>query len=83
MRFFTYEILGRGDIIVSNTIEVPNRNSFQFQFFASFAMFPKAQLIVHYIKDNEILSDRLEINFGKQIQNEVCTCIPETFEILF
>lgn len=71
MRHFTYEILGRGDIIVSNTVEVPNRDSFVFQFFASFAMFPKAQLIVHYMRENELVSDRLEINFGNDIQNEV------------
>lgn len=71
MRHLTYEILGRGDIIVSNTVEVPNRDSFTFQFFAAFAMFPKAQLIVHYMKDDELVSDRLEINFGKELQNEV------------
>lgn len=77
MRFLTYEILGRGDIIVSNTIEVPNQNYHIFQFFASFSMFPKAQLVVHYIKDNEIVSDRLEIEFGNELQNEVwkwCAC---------
>lgn len=71
MRYISYEILGRGDIIVSNTVEVPNKKTHIFQFFASFAMVPRAQLIVHYMKDDEIVSDRLEINFGNELQNEV------------
>lgn len=34
-------------------------------------MVPKAQFIVHYIKDNEIISDRLEIDLGDDLQNFV------------
>lgn len=71
LRYFSYEILGRGDIIVSNTVEVPNQKTHIFQFFASFAMVPRAQLIVHYMKGDIIISDRLEINFGTELQNEV------------
>lgn len=34
-------------------------------------MVPKAQFIVHYIKDSEIISDRLEIELGEDLQNFV------------
>lgn len=34
-------------------------------------MLPKAHFIVHYIKDNEIISDRLEIDLGDDLQNFV------------
>lgn len=34
-------------------------------------MVPKAQFVVHYIKDNEIISDKLEIDLGEDLQNFV------------
>lgn len=68
-------MLGRGDIIVTNSVEIPNRKSQTFTFLASFAMVPKAQFVVHYIKDNEIISDRLEIDLGEDLQNFVSAFI--------
>lgn len=57
LRYLSYQVLGRGDIILSNSIEIPNRKTHIITFLASFAMVPKAQFIVHYTKDNEIISD--------------------------
>lgn len=71
LRYVSYQVLGRGDIIVSNSVEIPNRKSHLITFLASFAMVPKAQFIVHYIKDSEIISDRLEIELGEDLQNFV------------
>lgn len=34
-------------------------------------MVPKAQFVVHYIRDHEIISDRLEIDLGEDLQNFV------------
>lgn len=34
-------------------------------------MVPKAQFIVHYLRDYEIISDRLEIDLGEDLQNFV------------
>lgn len=34
-------------------------------------MVPKAQFIVYYIKDSEIISDKLEIEFAEDLQNFV------------
>lgn len=64
-------MLGRGDIIVTNSIEIPNRKSHIVTFLASFAMVPKAQFVVHYIRNDEIISDRLEIDLGEDLQNFV------------
>lgn len=68
----TYQILGRGDVIISRTIQVPQARSFNFKFLASFAMVPKASLVVYYIRpDGEIISDQLKIEFGDELQNSV------------
>lgn len=71
LRYLSYQVLGRGDIILSNSVEIPNRKSHIINFLASFSMVPKAQFIVHYIRNNEIISDQLEIDLGEDLQNFV------------
>lgn len=71
MRYISYQVLGRGDIILTNILEVPNRKNHDITFIGSFAMVPKAQFIVHFVKDGEIISDRLEIEFNEDLQNFV------------
>jgi CD109 antigen len=72
MSQLTYQVLGRGDVIISKTVQVPNSKSFNFRFLASFAMVPKANLIVFYIRpDGEIVSDNLKVEFGDELQNFV------------
>lgn len=34
-------------------------------------MVPKAQLIVYYMKDGEIISDKIDIEFGEELHNFV------------
>lgn len=69
MRFITYQVLGRGDIIISRTIEIENQQSHTFSFLASFAMVPKAQVIVYTVRNDEMISDHIEIDFGNDLQN--------------
>ncbi|GAB0100916.1 Alpha-macroglobulin, receptor-binding [Sergentomyia squamirostris] len=72
MTHFTYQILGRGDIIISNTVEVPSRTSHTFKFLASFAMVPEAKLVVYFVRpDGEIVSDSQLIKFRSSFQNFV------------
>lgn len=52
-------------------LKVQKANYFVFNFLASFAMVPKAQLIVYYMKDGEIISDTVEIEFGEELHNFV------------
>lgn len=70
--YITYEILGRGDVLVSKTIPLQKEKSLSFKFLGSFAMVPKATLLVYYIRnDGEMVSDRVEIKFGDELQNFV------------
>lgn len=71
LRYLSYQVFGRGDIIYTNTVEIPNRKSHVLTFLASFLMVPKAQFIVYYVKDDEIISDKLEIEFAEDLQNFV------------
>jgi CD109 antigen len=72
MKTLVYQVLGRGDVLISKTIDVPNRKTQVFKFLAGFSMVPKANLIVYYIRgDGEIVSDRVEIEFGDELNNFV------------
>ncbi|XP_058450670.1 thioester-containing protein 1 allele R1-like isoform X2 [Malaya genurostris] len=70
MKYFNYQVMGRGDIIVGGTIAVPERKTHTFRFPASFAMVPRARLVVYFIRENgELVSDNLDIEFGSDLQN--------------
>lgn len=73
---FKYIILGRGDIIQAGTVQSNPGTSHQFKFVASFAMVPKAQLVVFYLHSDdklhgEMVSDRVELEFSSDLQNFV------------
>uniref|UniRef100_A0A1Q3FP24 CD109 antigen n=1 Tax=Culex tarsalis TaxID=7177 RepID=A0A1Q3FP24_CULTA len=70
MKYFSYQVLGRGDVIVGGTIPVPERTLHTFRFPASFAMVPRARLVVSFVQDDgELVSDSIEIQFGNDLQN--------------
>ncbi|XP_055540110.1 thioester-containing protein 1 allele R1-like isoform X6 [Wyeomyia smithii] len=70
MKYFNFQVLGRGDIIVGGTIAVPEQRSHTFRFTASFAMVPRARLVVYFIQDDgELVSDKVDIEFGDDLQN--------------
>lgn len=72
MNQLTYQVLGRGDVIVTKTLPVYGLKKFNFRFLASFAMVPKANLVVYYIRaDGELISDHLKIQLGDELQNFV------------
>lgn len=74
MNQLTYQIMGRGDVIHSRTLQVPSSRNFNFRFLASFAMVPKASVVVYYIRpDGEMITDQLKIEFGDELQNFVRT----------
>lgn len=72
---FSYQVLGRGDIITSGTVQVEKKaNAIKkaqiFKFLATFAMVPSAQLVVFYVRpDGEMVSDHITIEFGAELQN--------------
>ena len=72
MNYITYQILGRGDVVISKTLNVGGQYKFNFRFLASFKMVPKANMIVYYIRpDGEIISDNVKIEIGEDLQNYV------------
>ncbi|XP_026469847.1 LOW QUALITY PROTEIN: CD109 antigen-like [Ctenocephalides felis] len=73
MKYFSYEVLGRGDIIVAGTVAVPNgAKEHTFKFLASYAMAPTAHLIVYYVKDDgELVADSLDIDLNGELRNFV------------
>lgn len=70
MKSVTYLVMGRGDIIIAKTIPLNSVTSHTFKFLASFAMVPRAKLVVYYVtEDGEIISESSTIEFRSQFQN--------------
>uniref|UniRef100_A0A2M4B9C0 CD109 antigen n=2 Tax=Anopheles marajoara TaxID=58244 RepID=A0A2M4B9C0_9DIPT len=70
MKSFTYQLLGRGDVLLSNTVAVPEAKIHTFKFRASFAMVPRAKLVVFYIAENgDMVSDSKVITFDSELPN--------------
>ncbi|XP_062547422.1 thioester-containing protein 1 allele R1-like isoform X2 [Armigeres subalbatus] len=70
MKYFNYQVLGRGDVIIGGTIPVPDRKTHTFRFPASFAMVPRARLVVYFIhSDGQMISDFVEVEFASELQN--------------
>lgn len=68
----TYQVVGKGDVIVSEVVKVPNTKKFQFEFTPTLAMVPKSNVIVFYIRENgEIVSDSTKIEFENELPNSV------------
>lgn len=72
MKHVTFQIIGRGDLIMSNTFDVADTVKHTFKFLASFSMVPKATLIVYFVNEKgEIVSDKSELKFASEFQNPV------------
>lgn len=72
LTYVNYEIFGRGDIIVANTVHIRNENTYTIHFTATQAMVPIAHLIVSYIRsDGELVTDSLDIEIDGLLRNFV------------
>ncbi|XP_017784771.1 PREDICTED: CD109 antigen-like [Nicrophorus vespilloides] len=70
MTYITYELIGRGDVIIANTFKVDNAMEYKFHFTATHAMVPTSHLLVSYIRDDgELISDSIDINVDGLLQN--------------
>uniref|UniRef100_A0A2M4A166 CD109 antigen n=2 Tax=Anopheles triannulatus TaxID=58253 RepID=A0A2M4A166_9DIPT len=70
MKSFTYQLLGRGDVVLSKTVAVPETKVYTFKFTATFAMVPRAKLVVFYIAANgDLVSDSKVITFDSELPN--------------
>jgi len=60
----TYQVLGRGDVVLANSVQVPNggERMARFRFLATSLMAPTAHLVVQYVsEDGEVVADGLDI----------------------
>lgn len=73
MKYVSYQVLGRGDVILAATVPVPGlANSVSFRFLATYAMAPTAHVIVQYVLDDgEVVADALDIQLDGVLQNFV------------
>lgn len=72
MQTLTYLVMGRGDLIVARTIQLNCDLTHTFKFMSSFAMVPRAKLVVYFVtEDGEVVSERATIEFRSQFQNFV------------
>lgn len=67
-----YQVLAKGDVLVSEIVSISNTSNFQFELKPTFAMVPKANLVAFYITpDGEIISDSLKLEFDNELKNFV------------
>lgn len=72
MKYFSYQVIGRGDVVAASTIQVSNKKTYKFRFLATYVMAPTAHVVVFYVKeDGEIVADALDIELEGALQNFV------------
>ncbi|XP_062137544.1 thioester-containing protein 1 allele R1 [Drosophila sulfurigaster albostrigata] len=71
MNYFMYQIVGRGDIILSRTVDVADNTFHTIKFLASFAMMPRAKLLVYMVVNGEFVYDEQVIRFEENLLNAV------------
>lgn len=75
MKYFSYQVIGRGDVVVANTIQVSNKKTHKFRFLATYVMAPTAHVVVFYVKDDgEVVADSIDIELEGSLQNFVSVC---------
>ncbi|XP_045036417.1 CD109 antigen isoform X3 [Daphnia magna] len=69
---YTYEVMGRGNLIVARTVQAGNQMSHAFRFQVTAAMAPVARVVVYYVRaDGEIVADALNFDVEGTFQNFV------------
>lgn len=72
LKYISYEIFGRGDILDAGSIYVQNKYTTSFKFLATYVMAPTAHVIVYYVGiDGEIIADALDVELEGVLQNFV------------
>lgn len=75
MKYFSYQVIGRGDVVLANAVQVSDKKTHKFRFLATYVMAPTAHVVVFYVKeDGEIVADALDIELEGSLQNFV-SCV--------
>ncbi|XP_017097884.3 thioester-containing protein 1 allele R1 [Drosophila bipectinata] len=71
IKYFMYQVVGRGDIILSRNVDVSPGTFHTIKFLASFAMMPRAKLLVYTVINGEFVYDEQVIQFEENLLNAV------------
>lgn len=67
----TYQIVSQARLIYSESLAVPQRNYHVFSFLATFDVLPRADIIVYYFKDDDIISAKTTLHMRDNLSNFV------------
>ncbi|XP_016940135.3 CD109 antigen isoform X6 [Drosophila suzukii] len=77
MSYFVYTIVGRGNILLSETIYVPKGlRKITVKFRPTFSMVPKATIYIHYIFNGDLYFEEKSIDFEKDFLNSIDISAP-------
>jgi hypothetical protein len=69
-------VFGRGNCEDAKMLNFEPTKKYTFEFQPTLMMIPKAQLVLNYItEDGEIITERIEVNFGNELENHVSDLI--------
>ncbi|KAH8333630.1 hypothetical protein KR059_001594, partial [Drosophila kikkawai] len=71
IKYFMYQVVGRGDIILSRSVDVSEGTFHTIKFLASFAMMPRAKLLVYTVINGEFVYDEQIIQLQENLLNAV------------
>jgi CD109 antigen len=71
----SYYIVGRGNVLVSQVVDMAGKNMGVFEFEPTLAMAPSSRLVAYYVTESgEIFSDETEFTFEPEILANQVSC---------
>lgn len=68
----SYQVLGRGDIVVAHSMPLAGQRTTRFRFLATHAMAPAARVLIHTVREGgEVVADVLDVDLDGLLQNFV------------
>ncbi|XP_037958081.1 CD109 antigen-like isoform X3 [Teleopsis dalmanni] len=75
--YFVYTIVGRGNILKSEHVEVPEASkSHKFTIVPTFEMMPKFKILIHYVFENDLQFEEHTVNMEKGFENSIAISAP-------
>ena len=68
----TYDVIARGNLVDTKVVKFDATKEYSLNIKPQMSMLPKAQIVIYYItKNGEIVSDKVEVEFGNELTNYV------------
>ncbi|XP_055376026.1 CD109 antigen isoform X5 [Condylostylus longicornis] len=76
--YFNYHIVGRGNILKSEHVQLPeNTKEHTIKFTPTFEMIPNANVMVYFVSEGNLNFEETNINFENELENQVDITVPE------